>query len=295
MVRGVCWPRVGRALAGLCGLLLAGAARCAEPVVDSIVWLNSDTLFVRDGDSVVRPSEMIATWLQAHLAGVELKPAVANAERSWSLIRQGEKACIANAVRLPERERLAYFTTIWLMPPPQLIVRRERRDALPMDGHGAVDLPALLADPALRGVVAHARSYGAALDAQLAGGSQLRRVTGADFGSNLLPMLLQDRADYTVEYPNVLVALTSQRGGELPLVALPVHGANEPVVSGVACPRTPWGLAAIRLIDQALGTPAGATMLREALQVSLPPDTQRAYREAFDAHFQRRARPTPGL
>ena len=284
-----------RIATGLGALLLAGCAGAAEPVVDGIVWLNIDTIAVREGDNLVRPSEMIASWLQARLAGVELKPAIANAERSWTLIRQGEKACIANAVRLPERERLAYFSTIWVMPPPQLIVRRERRDALPVDGRGAVILPNLLADASLRGVVAQARSYGAAMDAQLAGGTQLSRVMGADFGSNLLPMLLQDRADYTVEYPNVLVALGSQRGGELPLVALPVHGATDPIPSGVACPRTPWGHAAIRLIDQALGTPAGAAMLREALQLSLPPDTQRAYREAFDAHFQRRARPTPGL
>ena len=285
-----------RRLSGLAALLLAGSALAGEPVVDSIVWLNSDTIAVRDGDSLVRPSEMIATWLQGHLPGVQLKPSVANAERSWTLIRQSEKACIANAVRLPERERLAYFSTIWLMPPPQLIVRRERRDALPLDARGAVNLPALLADATLRGVVAQSRSYGAVLDALLApGGSNLQRVTGADFGSNLLAMLLQDRSDYTVEYPNVLVALASQREGELPLAALPVKGATEPVASGVACPRTPWGHAAIRLIDQALGTPAGAAMLREALQLSLPADTQRAYREAFDAHFQRRAKPTPGL
>jgi len=282
--------------AGLGGLLLvAGPAVAAEPVVDSIVWLNSDTLAKREGDNLVRPSDMIAAWLQAHLGPVELKRSVANAERSWALMRQGVKACIANAVRLPERESLAYFSTIWLMPPPQLVVRRERRDVLPLDAHGAVILPDLLADASLRGVVAQARSYGASLDAQLAASPQLGRVSGGDFGSNLLPMLVQDRADYTFEYPNVMVALGSQRGAELPLVALPLRGLNEPVPSGVACPRTPWGHAAIRLIDKTLGTPAGAAMLREALQLTLPADTQRAYREAFDAHFQRRAAPTPGL
>lgn len=283
-------------LCGIAALLLAGSAHAAEPVVDRILWLNGDTLVVRDGDRLVRPSQMISTWLQAHLPGVDLKPIVANAERAWTLVRRGENACIANAVRLPERERIAYFSAIWLMPPPQLIVRRERRDALPLDAHGAVDLQALLADTSLRGVVAHARSYGAALDALLVpGGPALQRVTGGDFGSNLVSMLLQDRADYTVEYPNLPVALGSQREGELPLAVLPIKGATDPVPSGAACPRTPWGHAAIRLIDQALGTPEGAAMLREALRISLPADTQRAYRDAFDAYFQRRARPTPGL
>jgi uncharacterized protein (TIGR02285 family) len=280
--------------ASLC--VLAGAALAEPPAVSRIGWLNGDTLAVRQGDRLVRPATMISDWLQLHLPeGVRLEPEVANADRSWALIRQGERACVANAVRLPERERLAYFSTIWLMPPPQLIVRRERRADLPLDSRGAVDLARLMANESLRGVVARTRSYGATLDAQLAAGPELSRVTSADFGSNLLPMLLQDRADYTVEYPNVLVGLASQRGGEVALDALPIKDAGEAVLSGVACPRTPWGHAAIRLIDKALGTPEGAAMLREALRVSLPADTQRAYREAFDAHFQRRAKPTPGL
>lgn len=261
-----------------------------------IAWLNGDTLAVRSGDRLVRPSAMIAAWLQRHLPeGVELKLEVANADRGWAQIRQGDEACLANAVRLPERERLAYFSTIWLMPPPQFIVRRDRRAAVPLDARGAVDLPALTTGASLRGVIARTRSYGAALDAQLAGAAGLSRVTAGDFGSNLLPMLLQDRADFTIEYPNVLVALASQRDGGVALDTLPIKGAGEPVPSGVACPRTPWGHAAIRLIDETLGTPEGAAMLREALSISLPADTQRAYREAFDAHFQRRAKPTPGL
>jgi hypothetical protein len=36
-------------------------------------------------------------------------------------------------------------------------------------------------------------------------------------------------------------------------------------------------------------------MLRDSLRVSLPPDTQRAYREAWDHFFAQRAKPTPGL
>jgi hypothetical protein len=36
-------------------------------------------------------------------------------------------------------------------------------------------------------------------------------------------------------------------------------------------------------------------MLRDTLRISLPPDTQQAYRDAWDAFFKLRARPTPGL
>lgn len=287
--------------AGLALAAAAGAGRAAEvppPEVDSITWLVSNTMAVPDGERMRRPADELTQWLQARLPGVALRPVVANAERSWSLIRKRHRACHAGAARTPERERQAYFTNTWLVPPPQLIVRQDRRAALPLDARGAVDLRALLADDALRGVVPQGRSYGRALDGMLGAataGAQLQRVFGGDYGSNLLPMLVQGRADYTLDYPNTLVALASQAPGEAQLAALPIQGASDPVVSGIACPRTPWGRAAIRLIDRALGTPEGAAMLRDTLSISLPPDTRQAYRDAWDTFFRQRARPTPGL
>ncbi len=284
--------------AGLALLAMAGASRAAEapPVVDDITWLVSNTLAVPDGEQMRRPADELTQWLQARLPGVALKPVVANAERSWSLIRQRQQACHAGAARTPERERLAVFTNTWLVPPPQLIVRQDRRDALPLDASGAVDLEALLSDGGLRGILTQGRSYGPVLDAMLGGPvarPQLQHVFGGDYGSQLLAMLAQDRADYTIDYPNVLVASRAAAGS--PLAALPIKGASEPVVSGIACPRTPWGQAAIRLIDKALGTPEGAALLRDTLRISLPPDTQRAYKDAWDLFFAQRARPTPGL
>ncbi|WP_457389623.1 hypothetical protein [Roseateles sp. P5_E1] len=279
-----------------------GLAADAPPAVDSILWLVSNTMVVPDGDVMRHPADELTRWLQARLPGVALQPTVANAERSWVLIRERRRACHAGAARTPERERLAYFTDTWLVPPPQLIVRRDRRAALPLDANGAVDLKALLADASLRGVLAQGRSYGPALDALIKAqpaGPQVQHLFGGDYGSSLLPMLMQRRADYTLDYPNVLIAQASQpadeQSGEPALAALPIKGASEAIVSGIACPRTAWGHAAIRIIDAALGTPEGAAMLRDTLRISLPPDTQRAYLDVLDDHFNRRARPTPGL
>lgn len=278
---------------------LGGASQGASaPAVESITWLVSNTIAVQDGDVVRRPADELTQWLQARLPGVALRPELANAERSWALIRQRQQVCHAGAARTPERERWAYFSNTWLVPPPHLIVRQDRRDALPVDAHGAVDLEALLQGGALRGLMPQGRSYGSALDAMLAAAPpsrQLQRIYGSDYGSSLLAMLAQGRGDYTLDYPNTLVPQAGEAASTAPLVALPVRGASDPVISGVACPRTPWGLAAIRLIDTALGTPEGAALLRDTLRISLPPDTQRAYREAWDVFFKQRARPTPGL
>lgn len=287
--------RLPAALALAAALLCAGPA-AAQPVVDRITWLAGDTVGRRDDGT--RPSDRLIDWVGARLPGIVHERVVANAKRSWTLIERGEQVCHAGAVRSPQREALAYFSNTWLMPPLQLIVRHDRVAALPVDAAGSVDLTALLADTRLQGVVVHGRSYGPVLDARLqqpAAQAALRRVTAGDFGSNLMPMLLQGRADYALEFPNVLVAAARGQPEVAALATLPIRGATDPVISGVACPRTPWGQAAIRRIDAVLGTPEGAAMLREGLMAELPADSRRQYRDLIDPFFRARSQPTPGL
>lgn len=287
----------GRWAGAALAVLLAAASAQAQVAVERITWLAGDTAAA--SISGARPSDRLLDWLTARLPGIAHERVVANAKRSWTLIERGDTVCHASAVRSPAREALAYFSNTWPMPPLQLIVRRERAAALPLDAAGQVDLTGLLSDTRLQGVIVHGRSYGAVLDGILAQPEAafptLRRVTAGDFGSNLVPMLLQGRADYAFEYPNALTALLRTRPEVAGLAALPIKGAVEPVISGVACPRTPWGQAAIRRIDAVLGTPEGAALMRDILMSELPTDSRRQYRDAFDAFFQRRAQPTPGL
>lgn len=286
-----------RSLAAWALALLAPAA-LAGPPVERITWLSGDTLVQRAGSRVERPSDRMIDWLSERLGGVEHTRVVANAKRSWMLIQAGEQVSHASAVRLPERERLAHFSNTWLMPPLQLVVPLNRRAQLPVDTAGHVDLAALLADPQWRGLLVDGRSYGPQIDARLASveaPERLQRVTSGDFGSNILPMLLRGNADLAIEYPNLLAALARLQPEVARLATLPIRGAAEPVPSGVACPRTPWGRAAVRLIDRELGTPEGAAMLRDGLLQQMSPDTQRQYRSQLDSFFQRRSKPTPGL
>ncbi|MBV8036503.1 hypothetical protein [Roseateles sp.] len=277
--------------------LLCGGPLSAQPVVERITWLAGDTVAGR-GAGGARPSDRLIDWVSARLPGIAHERIVANAKRSWALIERGEPVCHAGAVRSAQREALAYFSNTWLMPPPQLIARRDHVATLPVDAAGRVDLTALLADPRRQGVVVHGRSYGPVLDARLgqpAAQAALRRVTPGDFGSNLMSMLLQGRADYTIEFPNVLAALAQGQPEVAGLAMLPIRGAMEPVIGGVACPRTPWGQAAIHRIDAVLGTPEGAAMLREGLMADLPAESRRQYRDLIDSFFHQRSQPTPGL
>lgn len=280
-------------------LLLALPAWAAEPVelpVRRITWLAGDGIAAADGSqAIVRPSDRMIDWLTPRLPQIEQVRVNANAKRSWMLIEAGEPVCHTGAVRLPERERQAYFTSTRLLPPLQLIVRRELRSQLPLDAAGQVDLPRLLADPRLRGVRVQGRSYGAQIDPMLQRQPLSTEVATGDFGSNVLPMLLRGHADYALEFPFMVDVQARQRPELADLAMLPIRGVTGMVVGGVACSRTSWGLAAIRLIDRALGTPEGAAMLRATQMPRLPPETERLYRDQIDAFFRQRSQPTPGL
>ena len=63
------------------------------------------------------------------------------------------------------------------------------------------------------------------------------------------------------------------------------------LVLGIACPRTPWGQAAVRAIDRVLGTPAGAEFLRQTGRSWLDAESAERYKVQFDEFYQRRARP----
>lgn len=278
--------------------LLCGGALAAEPQVAQITWLVGDTLAVRNPGGVERPSDRMIGWLTKRLDRVAHHRIPANAKRSWRLIAAGEQVCHAGAVRLAERERLAYFSNTWLLPPVHVITSAAGSSRLPLAAAGRVDLVRLLNDRHLHGMAVQGRSYGVEVDALLAEagqGAALQYVTAGDFGSNIMPMLLRGRIDYALEYPNALAAFAESQPDADRLTALPINGVTTPVISGVACPRTPWGLAAIRLIDRELGTPEGAALLRESLTAQLSAGVTQSYRTQLDSFFQQRSRPTPAF
>lgn len=218
----------------------------------------------------------------------------ANAKRSWQMIAGGERACQISAVRTPERQKIAYFTNTLLGPPMQLIARRDKVAALPRNAAGEVELERVLADATLRGALVDGRSYGSFLDARIAArpGTAAVKLYGArDFGSQLLAMLAADRADWTITFDLTLHQSADAERLTALLQSLPVAGASEPMIAGIACPRTPWGLATIRAADAAIGTPAGAQMLRESLDRWTTPEVRQHYAAQIDAFYRERARP----
>lgn len=292
---------IATAIAALAAALWAPpGAHAAEATVqlDSITWLSADPSIGTGGGSQsgTGPAYLLQQFMQEQLPRVRQPLLQANAKRSWQMLANGEQVCQESSVRTPERELIAYFTDTQVSAPLQLIVRRDKLELLPRNAAGEVELVRLLADGRLRAALVDGRSYGQLLDRQLTERPAGKTVTfygAADFGSQILPMVVAGRADYTIDYDLGLGRMREREPGQGALLtALPIQGATELMRAGVACPRTPWGLAAITAIDRALGTPAGAAMLRRKGERWLTPEVRLRYAAQIEQFYKERARPS---
>lgn len=259
-------------------------------MVDRIVWLTSDNSTAAN-PKANGVTDRVVRYLKVWWPGVEHEVVVANTKRSWQMIEEGRPVCRANVVRTPDREKIAYFTNTQLTPPSQLVVRRDKLTRLTRTASGEVLLPQLLADTSLRGALVDGRSYGTGVDEMIAkrpAGSHVALYSPRDFGGRILQMLSLDRADYSIE-PDMALLMV---GDPKDLVTVPIRGASDLVMAGIACPRNPWGLAAIRNIDRAFGRPEGAATLREGLMHWLTPETRAHYAAQFDQFYRERSRPS---
>ena len=175
-----------------------------------------------------------------------------------------------------------------------MLVRRDKLDLVPRNSADEVDLVLLFKKAQLRGAVARGRSYGETLDAVLAQqprGPYLADYATQGFGERLQDMLARGRADFWIDVSGALLHMQAR---DLPVedfIALPIQGSTQPLRLGIACPRTPWGLAASRAIDQVLGTPEGAAHLQQAGAGSFGPEALKRLGPQIEQFYQRRSKP----
>ncbi len=228
----------------------------AQPRVERIIWMKADA-------SKTNPD---TAYIVERLPEIQHEYLSVNALRSWQMLERGEHACRPVTVRTAQREEQAYFADTHLAPPAELIVRRDKLAQMPRNAAGEVDLALLLSKGSLRGAYARGRSYGEAIDQLLdrqSNNKLLASYSTAGYGDRIQDMLARERTDYLIESNGALAQMRARNIAVEPFVELPIQGSSQPLVLGIACPRTAWGLAAIKTIDQVLGTPAGAAHMRK--------------------------------
>ncbi|MCV2359398.1 TIGR02285 family protein [Paucibacter sp. TC2R-5] len=277
------------------GACPTGSSRAASDVVSHIQWLSSDAPAHKSKGPSYGITELLIAFMDSEWPQVQHQLLTANSKRSWQMIGNGEPACHTTAVHTAEREKLAYFSDILLVLPAQLIVNRAHLAALPLNTKGEVDLPQMLRQGNLQGALVEGRSYGAAVDAAVASrpaGGTLKFFSSQGFGDNVLQMVLKGHADFTVDFDVALRTLDERGIARSQLVGLPIQGASEPLVVGIACPRNAWGLSAIRQIDKLMSSPAGLGLLRSAGTRWATPEILRIYGPRLEQFYKERSKLT---
>ncbi|MBC7918744.1 MAG: TIGR02285 family protein [Rhodoferax sp.] len=233
---------------------------------------------------------IVANWPE-----VEHQFVVANIARTWLMLGDKEPICTLGALRTPEREKIAYFTPVAILPPLQLIVREDTVSKLPLNAQGEVLLQELLASTTLKGLLVHLRSYGKGLDeviAQRTVKDAVFMVQASDVGKSIPLMLAAKRGDYIIEYEFVVNFYKQQNFAKLDhLIALPIAGFSDALTTNAVCPRTPWGQQAIRRIDAILTKTADSNGVRSGVEKWLSPETIKRYKSDMNAFALRRKKP----
>jgi uncharacterized protein (TIGR02285 family) len=281
---------------GLFGLFLL-AGPCAARAQTSMTWLLPDFPPVSI-PLAGRPTEGITDELiHFVVARWDLKQhhfKTANSKRIWSMLANGEQACSASALKTPERQKSMYFSRAHLLPPVQLVIRKDVLNALPRNAQGEVEMAKLIGNPKLRGVLIEGRSYGDEIDLQVrqrAADAKVRLSTPGDFGAGLVQMVSFERADYTIEYDFTAGYLIA-KNRLTNLLTVPIAENRQFLVAGVACPRNKWGREKIAQIDRIIGTPEGALAMRKSLEKWMSADARARYAKELDAFYRARAVPT---
>ena len=216
-----------------------------------------------------------------------------NISRALLELEKRDDVCIVGLQRSAERDKLGYFTALYISLPPQLVVRSSD-EAKFKDGQKKVALEQLLQRTDLRGAVLAGRYYGAELtpiiQAAVSQG-RLQSIQTSGSGSNVLDMLKHRRIDYTLEYSEAIQLI--QTIPEMhPIIQtlslLPLEETTTPIISGIYCSRTENGKELIMQIDSIAREPDVREHYRAASQALTPPTARQNYSQWFDEFYNRR-------
>lgn len=275
-------------------LLLFGLA-CGARAAESLTWLLLPIPGAINLKQGVPDDGMALELLRAlepglYSRGVQVRYELGNVPRMQQNLEQGRPLCSAVNLRSAERDRLALFVPLLLVPPMQLVVRAEDRARLPLD-NGQVAWQALL-DSGLHGAVHSQRVYPQVIRASMQQALNDGRLQAVTLSGNIdkhLLMLSHGRFDFTLEFP--LVVSQVMRSGQLkqPLTLFPLQQMEQPEVVGTYCTRGPWGEQMARQIDASLRELLQTQSLDPLYQHWLPAESYQAYQASIQHFLHHRA------
>jgi len=292
----ICLRELSRILGAIfCGLGLVQPSIASES--NSITWAIYDlapsyfvsgtptrqTLGAGIGDSLLK--QVIEA-----LPEYDHKFSVMTVSRIMAEMRAQKPLCTLNVQLTPERAKVAYSTPLLITPGPQLVVKK-RMLAQHQDWKGGVSLSSMTRDATLRGQYQAGRSFGKKLDEILHSPANVGLKSNSSASAlNALRMLDRERADYTIEYPELVELSVQRKDISDNVTTVPILEGTPFIDSYVICTRSSWGLATLRRIDAELRKLAAKPEYRQSLERWLPEDEVRIHRGDYERFYRTRAK-----
>lgn len=245
-----------------------GLAKSEAPVSQhTLYWVFSATQDVRDEDRArfMTEDNPILKILTKHLPEYQHNFMYGTVQRVEKELQGSKLVCFPASSNLTRRVAFAYLTPIGVLPDPVIVTRKDIADKY-LQKDGTISLQDLVKDPDVKGLFPELRSYGSKIDDVIFGkASKVRSRPMAPFGANIMMMIQNHRADFTLEFPIFLEALKKTVPLAANMVTAPIHGLNQGIPSYVACSRTPGGLEVITKIDSILRESAQDPIYKKTL------------------------------
>ena len=288
-----CAVRASRLLILICLLITVFLCPGMSHARDTIIWMEADMppFFILNGPLKGQGYEdLVSRIITRNLPEYEHRSVVANVGRFVYNLKHGLTVCTVGFYKIPEREKIAWFSLpSFFTLPAVLIVRRDRLDRFP--DPQTVSLDQVLAEGRLRIGIERDRSYGPAVDTVLAryrGRKNLVALSHQRQFSDLFRMMLAGRIDAVLGLPEEGMYHAELAGARDRVATLTISENQQGYkgwLSYVACSKTDWGRKVIERVNQVLLDQRPTAAYRGAYERWLDKNSRAVYRKLYQEVF----------
>lgn len=244
----------------LAGALLA--LPCAA--VQTFVWLtdNSSQTKPQQYRQALDVNGLTLELLMQDVTDFRAEPIQTTTERAMAMLKAGTSTCAGNRVKNTERLTFSYATAIphTVFPGLRLYSKTNSQTTAwlkqQLNDQQQISLMQLLqGDNKLHFAVGGGRSYGVQLDTLLQRPEwqhKLWQRRSLDMSAGLIDMLVQDRVDLLIEYPNVMQHYLAQYSATTELTSFSIEEAEPYMLGYILCSKTAEGQQLTEFFEQRL-------------------------------------------
>ncbi|MCP5161851.1 MAG: TIGR02285 family protein [Hahellaceae bacterium] len=278
----------------IAALLLSGSTVANQRVT----WLEVDIppFFIYEGEYANQGIvDRIMALIEARLTSYDYHHQQVSFKRATAFFDAPGTYCHASYFKTPEREQLAYFSSVasTLSPPIGVTIRKHMKEKI-LTGT-PLSLGHLLESDTVKGGAVQGRSYGPLIDPLLKRHAEEGKLffrSTSDLYEGSFRMLVAGRYDYLIGYP-LEAMFAAKKNKYQDIVTLPITESTDFLPGYVACSKTPEGEALIKKINVILKAERPQAHYKAIFHQWLDEFSTPQFNAAFDQWLTNESRPRP--